>query len=85
MTDKEILDQMAKHYILQMRVIEQMRCALWMFEHSGDIEDQLMWDSLFRWCEAKDERDAFWLKFRPYWVRAFHLREGPTMFEGVIV
>jgi hypothetical protein len=73
MTDRQMLGLLVDFYRAQMDVAIQMSNALYMSECGQEIP---MWYSLFQWCEARDEREEFWKKFKHYYPDAMALKEG---------
>jgi hypothetical protein len=47
--------------------------AIDMFERGREIP---MWYALFQWCEAKDEREEYWGRFKHHYPDAMALKEG---------
>ena len=73
MTDKQMLGLLVDFYQVQKQVVLYMMDAIHVFERGQEIPT---WYALFQWCEARDERDAYWDEFRHYYPDAMALKEG---------
>ena len=73
MNDKQLLDRLCDFFSLQQHIVLSMLDAIDMFERGRDIP---MWYALFQWCEARDERDAYWGRFKHHYPDAIALKEG---------
>jgi len=73
MTDRQLLALLCDFYQVQKEVVLSMLDAIDMFERGRDIP---MWYALFQWCEARDEREDFWKRFKHYYPDAMALKEG---------
>jgi hypothetical protein len=73
MTDRQMLALLFDFYQVQKDVVMSMLNALYMFEHGQAIPT---WYALFQWCEARDEREEFWKKFKHHYPDAMALKEG---------
>ena len=73
MTDKQMLELLVNFYQVQKEVVLYMLDAIDMFERGRDIP---MWYALFEWCEAKDEREEYWGRFKHHYPDAIALKEG---------
>jgi hypothetical protein len=73
MTDRQMLDLLVNFYQVQKHVVIYMMEAMYMFEQG---KDESCWYCLLRWCEARDERDAYWDEFKHHYPDAIALKEG---------
>ena len=73
MNDKQLLDRLCDFFSLQQHIVLSMLDAIDMFERGRDIN---MWCALFQWCDARDERDAYWGRFKHHYPDAIALKEG---------
>ena len=73
MTDIKLLEMLSDFYGVQKNVTCFMLWAIEDFERGK--EDQ-SYSQLFLWCEAKDDREEIWKKFKSDFPRATMLKEG---------
>ena len=73
MTDRQLLALLCDFYRAQIDVAIQMSDAVYMFERGREIP---MWYALFQWCEARDEREEYWGRFKHHYPDAMALKEG---------
>jgi hypothetical protein len=73
MTDKQLLDRLCDFFSLQQHVVLSMMEAIDMFDQGKEVPS---WYCLLRWCEAKDEREEYWGRFKHYYPDAMALKEG---------
>ena len=73
MTDRQMLHRLCDFFSLQQHVVLSMLDAIDMFERGREIP---MWYALFQWCEAKDEREEYWGRFKHHYPDAMALKEG---------
>lgn len=73
MTDRQMLALLVDFYQVQKQVVIYMMEAVYVFEQD---KDEACWYCLLRWCEARDERDAYWDEFKHYYPDAMALKEG---------
>ncbi len=73
MTDRQMLDELLGMYHANIRVTASMLDAILMFERG--VEESC-WYCLLRWCEAKDEREEYWGRFKHHYPDAIALKEG---------
>lgn len=74
MTDIKLLALLNDYYTAQRNVVTSMLWAIENFERGR--EDIGSWLRLFYWCEAKDEREELWRRFKSDYPRAMMLKEG---------
>ena len=75
MTDDKLLALLSDFYTANKNMIHILSLSMWHLKY-GDEQDQLSWDCLFQWCEAKDTRDEIAVRLKPYNLRAYRLKEG---------
>jgi hypothetical protein len=73
MTDIKLLALLNDYYNAQRNVVLSMYWAMEYFER-GRMDSS--WAYLFEWCEAKDEREELWKRFKSEYPRAMMLKEG---------
>lgn len=73
MTDIKFLALLNDYYNAQRYVILHMMWAMDEFERG---REHYSWCELLDWCEAKDERDELWKRFKDDYPRAMMLKEG---------
>ena len=73
MTDIKLLTLLNDYYNAQRNVILCMHWAMVDFERG---REDASWAWLIDWCEAKDEREELWSKFKSDYPRAMMLKEG---------
>ena len=73
MTDIELLDLLNDYYRAQRNVVSSMYWAMEYFERGREGDS---WSWLFYWCEDKDLRDEFFIRFKGDYPRAMMLKEG---------
>lgn len=73
MTDIQVLTLLTKYYAASRDVA---LFVLWAMEDFEKGKEQHSFANLFLWCEAKDEREALWKRFKSDYPRAMMLKEG---------
>jgi len=73
MTDRQLLALLCNFYEVQKHVALYMMDAIYMFEKGQETPT---WYALFEWCEAKDEREEYWGRFKHHYPDAIALKEG---------
>ena len=73
MTDRQLLDLLVDFYHQQQLVVLHMVEAIDMFEKRAE---EAHWYCLLRWCEAKDEREECFDRFKHHYPDAIALKEG---------
>lgn len=73
MNNVKLLDLLEQYYRAQRDVAIHMKVTLMAFDGGNDAST---WLNLFGWCEAKDEREALWKRFKSDYPRAMMLKEG---------
>lgn len=73
MTEIKLLTLLNQYYSAQLNVVTSM---IWAMEDFDRKREQASWSWLLDWCEAKDEREALWKRFKSDYPRAMMLKEG---------
>jgi len=73
MTDRQLLALLCNFYEVQKHVALYMMDAIYMFDRGHEIPT---WYALFQWCEARDEREEYWGRFKHHYPDAMALKEG---------
>jgi hypothetical protein len=73
MTDIKLLNLLNDYYGAQRNVVT---CMMWGMERFEQGRMDSSWEYLFEWCEAKDEREELWKRFKSDYPRAMMLKEG---------
>jgi hypothetical protein len=73
MTDIKLLVLLNDYYTAQRNVVTFM---VWAMEGFEQGREHYLWNNLFYWCEAKDEREELWKRFKGQYPRAMKLKEG---------
>ena len=73
MTDIKLLALLNDYYTTQRNVMLSM---LWAMEEFERNREHVSWAYLFEWCEAKDEREEMWKRFKHHYPRAVMPKEG---------
>lgn len=73
MTDIKLLALLNDYYTAQCNVVLYI---LWAMEDFERGREDVSWAWLIDWCEAKDEREELWSRFKHNYPRAMMLKEG---------
>ena len=73
MTDIKLLNLLTVYYSAQRNVVTALMWAMEDFERG---REDASWVYLFDWCEAKDDREELWGRFKHHYPRAMMLKEG---------
>lgn len=73
MTDIKLLALLNDYYTAQRNVVTSM---IWAMEDFERRREDVSWARLIDWCEAKDEREELWKRFKHKYSRAMMLKEG---------
>lgn len=73
MTDIKLLALLTAYYSAQRNVVTAMMWAMEDFERG---REESSWAYLFDWCEAKDDREELWGRFKHHYPIAMMLKEG---------
>ena len=73
MTNIKLLALLNDYYTAQRNVVTSM---IWAMHHFEQGCEDACWPWLFDWCEAKDEREELWKRFKSDYPKAMMLKEG---------
>ena len=73
MTDIKLLALLNDYYTAQRNIVT---CMIWAMEDFERGREDVSWARLIDWCQAKDEREALWKRFKSDYPRAMMLKEG---------